>query len=180
MIPFLDCIFEETRKKISILFKGLVNVLEVFCSDSSKVCDRFQVTHTSIRLYHNLSIVDNYFEITQFSDVKELMSSVLAKLPPISNLVTKDLEQILNNLKQDIDSQPYLIYFAKGDDDNEEISNKLKRIGPLMKSLKIGRVNCQKEKTFCSDWFIERYPQIVVFKPGGSYEMYHGMLTLTL
>lgn len=160
------------------MLDGLANVGEANCKLNGKLaCDYFQIRDSKVVLFNNLSDKENYFEIIEFDksiDAKDIFKNVLTKLPHIKKLSHKEVKQILQDLKSDIESHPWLFYFSNSDLDHDNFQIEMKRLPSLLMDVNIGKINCSVDGKICSQFHINKYPSFAVIKKGSTYEIYHG------
>lgn len=163
------------------MLKQLVNVAEISCSNDDKsICEYFKASESMIALYPNISENrHNYYEISSgdsFADAKTLFVSISAKLPNIKKLSSKQLKAILEELKSpSATTKPSILVFTSTNDDNELNQIEMKRLSALLPDINIAKVYCDKEINLCSQFYIKKFPTIIVLKLGLTYEVYHGL-----
>ncbi|XP_054166340.1 dnaJ homolog subfamily C member 10-like [Oppia nitens] len=178
-----DCAFQDTQQMVAIMLENVVEVAQVFCdSDDKQVCDHYGIHESKIALFQDISgDHHNYFEIAnsdQSVEAKQIFKAVLAKLPNVKKLSTKELRTVWHNLGTDLSTDPWIVEFTLSDEDKEVNQYETKRLAALVgdESLNVGKVFCDREPQACSQFFISKYPTIAVLNAGPTYELYHGRI----
>lgn len=59
-----------------------------------------------------------------------------------------------------------------------DLDLQLKKLPSIITDVNLGKVNCGKYSSLCSNLNINRYPMWGVIKPGGAFELSHGKSTI--
>ena len=69
----------------------------------------------------------------------------------------------------------WLIHFVQG---NHGEDLEFKKLGALLPRMRIGQVDCAKNRVICNDLYITKFPSFAVFKLGGDHELHYGRTTV--
>lgn len=169
-----ECLFKDDLKKFSIKMDGLVNVAEVDCHQQNTLCEKLDIK-SGVAFFPSLSSSDYKYQVIAGVDDKDLAHEVLQLLPDALEISEEKYKEIIKNLKQNTEKS-WLIYFKKEENNisDKSINREMKRLSALLPDVKMGQLDCSVNSQTCKNLYIQKYPTFIIFKTGGSYEIYHG------
>lgn len=169
-----DCPHGDMRTKLAAILNGLVGVAVVDCT-SLDVCSELVQDLSSVVYWSKTQHGISSFTLKSEYPV-EMAKEVFDFMPDLIQLNTESFNDMITKLE--LGSQtPWLVYFHIGSYD--ELDNEVKKLAPLlMPEISVGRVNCGRFQSICSDVSVSRYPSFAVFKPGGGHEFHHGTVSV--
>lgn len=167
---------DEKRKILASSLENLVNMAIIDCKIEENLCEQLGFQNKLVFFPHGQMLSKEKAEsfVLNSLDNKEITKAVLSMLPDCKELTGNFITNLINPTEHK-DREPWLVEFvAQNSHDNLE----LRKLPALLTDIKVGRFNCSKYKTVCTeDMKIFKHPTFVLFKQSGGYEMHYGRNT---
>nr|XP_018902493.1 PREDICTED: dnaJ homolog subfamily C member 10-like [Bemisia tabaci] len=164
------CIQSDERIKLAAMLASFVGFGVVDCREAEDICETLS-NHENSSSVVFWNKAEKSGTLISSNEPEEITKIVLDLLPPVPSLNADTVESITEQLKEET-SSPWLLIFTIQYD--EKLDLELKALPSLLPNINVGKVHCAQMNTFCRNLFIMRYPEFIVFKPGGGHEFYHG------
>jgi len=168
-----DCMQHSDRRLLGAALDSLTSMGLVDCSLDGDICDKVRgELHDAKLLFFPQGIEKgNPVQISaSIHDHRDIAEEVISNLPEPLELDGSSFEEMRRRLDKDI-GPSWLIHFIM---DNNGDSLEYRKLTPLLPRLRIGKVDCRKATSICSDLRIGKFPTFALFKVGGGFELHYG------
>ncbi|KAG8038769.1 hypothetical protein G9C98_000324, partial [Cotesia typhae] len=169
-----NCFDYDDQLKITAMFENIIDTGIVDCNNN---CEKLMST-TGAVFINNVKNNDkkNFILFNDLSSIDEFVHDILDELPEPQEISQDYFNDIKKNLEKNENENGWLVCFYIGH--ATDLDLQLKKLPSIITDVNLGKINCGKYNSLCSNLNINRYPMWGVLKPGGAFELSHGKTTL--
>ncbi|XP_014294871.1 dnaJ homolog subfamily C member 10 [Microplitis demolitor] len=170
-----NCFENEEQLKITAMFDNIIDTGIFECSKNS--CNKLLET-TGAVFINNIKNNDkkHFILFNDLNNIDEFVHDILDELPEPQDISNDYFNDIKKNLEKNDNENGWLVCFYIGH--ATDLDLQLKKLPSIITDVNLGKVNCGKYSSLCSNLNINRYPMWGVIKPGGAFELSHGKSTI--
>lgn len=162
------CFTPDDRLRVAAIFDQLIDVKVFVCEYNNCEDKIFYKTHAIYFPVYNISYWSPVF-FDDLPDINALIEKLLNQLPNPRELTDDDFAII----KRTESKFAWLICFYLGD--SAAVDRRMKKLS--INGVSLGKMNCGRNGKLCNGLGVNRYPVWGMLKPGGAFELHHGMDT---
>ncbi|XP_014218368.1 dnaJ homolog subfamily C member 10-like [Copidosoma floridanum] len=165
------CFSPDERLRVAAIFHQMVDVKTFDCKDDD--CKNSLPDYSSSAVYFPIRNKSKfkpvYFE--DILEVEDLVKKVLEQLPEPKDISEDELNNILDDLRED-SNEGWLLCFYIGHATDFDVM--LKQLPGILKDVNLAKINCGRYSLLCKSLNVNHYPAYGILKPGGAFELSHG------
>lgn len=166
------CIAKEEVKKLAVALDGLAYVSTIDCSKDAVTCRKLG-TGEGVYFFEAVTSELKKPRRLDGNDASELRKAVLKELPSFELITMEMFKDLTKQLDGSDESEPWLLHFTLGNQPDASEELELKHIRGYVQSVRLGSVDCTKERDICTQFSVTK-SSFILLRSGGEYEVYHG------
>ncbi|KFD56419.1 hypothetical protein M513_02523, partial [Trichuris suis] len=165
------CLDMDSLLRLSSLLQPMAFVAEADCNEDAALCDHLKFSSGLAFYPSGLRRLDEAFSISNTQNPVEIADEIIRTITLKFEISEQNLSLLLERKPTE---QPVVIILE--DQANQEAETIRMKAAMIFENIPYKWFNCQKSLATCNMVHIQEYPHIVICKPVGGYEIYHGKL----
>lgn len=169
-----NCLHHGEIKKLAAATDGLAHVSTIDCEKEESTCKELGIPDEGVQFFESVSGKAKTPRRLEGDNAAELRRAVLKELPGFEPITSEQFNKLMKELNTDDEAEPWFLHFGEGAQSHSSEELELKHIRGYVQSIRLGYIDCSREKQVCAQVSASKTPLFLVLRSGGDYEVYHG------